>query len=130
MEHYYKLLNIPAINNLEVFSSSWYKYSRQDVDINTKRAAVKDLTKKWIDWEQETQLLYSKMYKELIAINEIAAANFLQNYINDVNEELRQAQQKQVELETINYDAIEIVREQDDYEKQYIKKIKKIYKGR
>jgi hypothetical protein len=31
------------------------------------------------------------MYKELIALNEVAAANFLENYINDVSEELRQA---------------------------------------
>lgn len=79
--------------------------------------------KKWIEWEEDTKSLYQKMYNELIALNEVAAASFLENYINDVSEELRQAQQKQIELETINYDAIEIIKEQQHYYNKYKKKI-------
>lgn len=69
-------------------------------------------------------LLYQNLYKELLNLAELAAANFLENYINDVSEELRQAQQKLIELETINYDAIEIIKEQQHYLNKYKKKIK------
>lgn len=124
LEHYYKLLNVPPAAETNVFSSSWYKYTQQEVDTNTKRTAVRDIMKKWIDWETETKTLYQNMYKELIALNEVAAASFLKNYINDVLEELQQAQQKQIELETINYDAVEIIKEQQHYEKKYKKKLK------
>ena len=47
--------------------------------------------KKWIEWEEDTKSLYQKMYNELLTLNEVAAASFLENYINDVSEELRQA---------------------------------------
>ncbi len=124
IEHYNKLLNVPAAAEIEVFSQSWYKYTRQEVDTNTKRTAIQNIMKKWVNWEQETKSLYQNMYKELIALNEVAAANFLENYINDVSEELRQAQQKLIELETINYDAIEIIKEQQHYLNKYKKKIK------
>ena len=107
IEHYQKLLNVSPITEMEIFPQSWYKYSRQDVETNTKRSAIQDLMKKWIVWEKETKILYQNMYKELLNLAELAAASFLENYINDVSEELRQAQQKLIELETINYDAIE-----------------------
>ena len=122
-EHYSKLLNNSSAAEIEVFPQSWYKHTRQDVDTNTKRTAIKDIMKKWIEWEEDTKSLYQKMYNELLTLNEVAAASFLENYINDVSEELRQAQQKQIELETINYDAIEIIKEQQHYYNKYKKKI-------
>jgi len=34
-----------------------------EVDTNTKRSAVKDSMKKWVDWEKETKVLLEASYK-------------------------------------------------------------------
>ena len=52
-QHYFryhnKLIKDKEIDtDLEVIPRSWYNYERKDVDINTKRNAVKEGYEKWI----------------------------------------------------------------------------------
>ena len=55
INHYNKL--IPEVTNNSLTSSSilpnnWYNYTREDVDINTKRNAVKSGLEKYVHWER------------------------------------------------------------------------------
>lgn len=112
--HYHKLIADNPIEKSQVIPISWYKYTRMDVDINTKRTAIKDLIKKWVDWEKETKDLLETSYKELYELGEIAAAIEIQTFICDVDDELRQAQELQINLESMNYDMPQIIAEQSN----------------
>jgi len=49
------------------------------------------------------------MYKELFELGEIAAANKINCFICDVDEELKHAEKKFIKLETLGYDIGTIV---------------------
>jgi len=63
------------------------------------------------------------MRQELYNIGEVAAASFIDIYIEDVTKELCHAQKKLVRFETIGYDIIKIIEWQDEWEKKYNKKL-------
>ena len=128
MKHYFRLLNPIMENKTNNFLSSWYKYSMQSIDINTKRSSIKDLVGKWIEWEKDTKKLYEEMYLELTNLREISAADELQKYIQDVTKELSFIQKKQLDLEAIGYDLGIIIDWQADIKKKYKKKIKFLFK--
>lgn len=82
------------------------------VDSATKRNSIKSMMEKWIEWEKTTKKLYQQKYQELYEIGEIAAADKVKCYICDVDEELKHAEKKFIQLETMNYDLSVIVQEQ------------------
>lgn len=112
LRHYHRLLQVQQ-EQQEVIPAQWYKYSSQDVDVNTRRNALKDLMKKWIDWEKETKKIYQEMWNELTNIGEIAAANYVNKFVDDVSEELSAAQQELLEYEITNYDMVFVVGEKE-----------------
>ena len=79
------------------------------VDSATKRNSIKSMMEKWIEWEKTTKKLYQQKYQEF---GEIAAADKVKCYICDVDEELKHAEKKFIQLETVNYDLSVIVQEQ------------------
>ena len=121
--HYHKLIKCNEITSKSLIPDSWYKYTSMDVDANTKRNAIKDLTEKWINWEKETKILYQSMRLELISIGEVAAALELDKYIIDVSTELEHAEKEFIKLNTIGYDLIEIESWQESMSKKYKKKL-------
>lgn len=102
--HYHKLLKLNELEQPKIIPDTWRKYSTPDVDVNTKRNAVKDLMNKWVTWERDTKKLYQEMRQELCAIGEVAAALKIDCYICDVDEELIWAEKKWMKLETLGYD--------------------------
>ena len=121
LSHYFKLLKIGDMQHEELVPASWYKYSSQDVDIGTKRNTIKELMTKWINWEKETKQLYESLYIELIGITEVAAALYLIKIIEDVSEELSQAQKMLLDLEAIGFNLENIIDWQPSLQKNYIK---------
>ena len=124
INHFNKLIEEEIIENPDVIPSSWYRYSRQEVDANTKRNAVKSGIEKWVAWESETKDLYEKMHKELMEIGEVAAANKLSCYIHDTDCELKWAQRKHIDLLTSDYSIGYILGEQDHLHDWYKRKMK------
>lgn len=120
--HYHKILQL-NISSQTIIPNTWYQYTSQDVDINTKKKAIKDLVTKWVLWESETKKLYQKMQHELYNIDEEAAALEINKYILDVTEELSFAEAQLILLDTINYDLIEITSWQKSMNKKYKKKL-------
>lgn len=121
-KHYFKLLPTEDITKPKLIPETWYKYTTMAVDGGTKRNTIKDLTEKWIKWEQETKKLYQEMRQKCIEINEVAAALYIDKYICDVSKELSHAQKQLIDFETIGYDLIEITKQQEDLYKKYTKK--------
>jgi hypothetical protein len=89
LNHFNRLIEEDVIENPDIIPSSWYRYTRQEVDVNTKRNAVKSGIEKWVAWEEETKDLYEKMYNELLSLGEVAAAKKISCFIHDVDCELK-----------------------------------------
>lgn len=122
IDHYNKLIPDIRFENEEIIPSSWYQYTRQDVDINTKRNAVKMAFDKWEEWESATKKYFEEMYKELLNLNEIDSANKVCDMVSDVSDELKWVQRKKLELESADYGIGFILGEQAFYHDFYAKK--------
>ena len=99
MTHYNMLIPVEPMNRPDVIPDSWYRYMRQDVDAGTKRNGKEVGIRKWVEWERETKKFYQDMWKELIDIGEVAAAQFISRYISAVDEELKCAEREHMNLE-------------------------------
>ena len=124
INHYNRLVEEENIPNPDTIPASWYRYTRQEVDANTKRNAVKNGIEKWVAWEKETKELYQRMYHELEELGEIAAAKMLCCYIKSVDKELKWAERKHINLETADYSIGYILGEQDHLHDWYKEKMR------
>lgn len=123
VNHYNKLIPETQFDNPDIIPESWYRYERKDVDMSTKKNAIKQGLERWVEWETETKRLYSDMYKEMMANGSVASAKFLCEYIADVDEELSNATKYWLYKESMNYDMSVIVSEQKDKAEHYKKKM-------
>ena len=124
INHFNRLIEEDTIPNPNIIPSSWYRYTRQEVDANTKRQAVKQGIEKWVAWETETKDLYQQMYRELMDIGEVAAAEKVSCFICSVDKELKWAQRKHINLVAADYSIGYILGEQDHLHDWYVKKMK------
>ena len=88
--------------------------------------AVKNGLTLWVSWEEETKKLYESLYKELCSLDEIASANLLIDYINDVSQEVKDAQGYLINKISTGFDMVDIVQEQHKKHKKYKKLINDI----
>ena len=133
LNHYYhrhhsKLIKEKPVTDPKLIPNSWYSYTREDVDITTKRNSVKTGLEKWIQWEEDTLALYSKMYKELFALGEIADAEYVADLIEDVSDELAQAKSLYIKKKSTDFDIISIMDDQEPKAIMYWEKIKTIWR--
>ena len=122
--HYFKLLEIGELKQPNLIPDTWFKYTTLAVDTSTKRNAVKELMTKWVNWEKETKKLYEELHQELTNLREIAAAKYLEKFIDDVTDELKHAQKKFIKLETIGYDIVTIIEWQQPMYRKFKKRMK------
>lgn len=129
--HYYikkynKLLPEFRFENPNIIPQDWLAYYRQQVNMKTKRSAVKEGLDQWIKWEGSTCTLYEKMYKELIDLGEFAAAEEISKLIKEVEEELQTAEQYQLNKLSIDYDMTSIIEEQKSLHNKYKEMCKEV----
>lgn len=127
LTQYNKLIPDVKFEAPELIASNWFKHTREEVDTNTKRKGIKELTQAWINWELETQKNLNIYYKELYNLNEISAALKIAQFLVDVDNELKIARNKYISLEAIDYDIVSIAEEQENLYNKYVKKIKHIF---
>ena len=126
LKHYNKLIREDKPNNPATIPQSWYKFTRQDVDTNTKKNAVQAGFTKWVTWERDTKSIYEALYKELVNLGNIDASLFVADLIRDVSEELVEAEQYLTDLETDGYNISDIIIWQSELVHKYTKKIAKL----
>lgn len=114
-----KIINISPPDDPQIISPTWYKYTKFAVDISTKKNGIRDLVKKWYEWEKETLKLWETYYKELYEQKEIFAATYIQRLIEEVGAELLRAETLYINLDSINYDMSQIIAEQPQLCQRY-----------
>lgn len=119
LNHYNKLIEESIIDSPDIIPTSWYRYDRQDVDVNTKRSAVRTGIEKWLSWEEETKALYGEMYRELMGVDEVATAKKIRKLICAVDKELKCAYRKSIELKDVDYSIGYILGEQQKLHDMY-----------
>lgn len=129
LSHCNKMIHENVVEQPEIIPNNWYKFTKIEVDVNNKRSAVKDLMKKWVEWEKETKTLLELSYKQLYELGEIDCALKIAYFIKDVSKELADAQEIHINLESMGYDIVYIIDWQPDLYKQYCKRIKEIHEG-
>jgi len=118
-----KLIKEKKVDDPELIPKSWYQYEKSDVDLSTKRNAVKSGLEKWLKWEKDTLDLYKKMYIELSEIGEVNDACFVECLIKDVEEEICEINQYYINQKMMDFDMSYILCDQDKKEHKYKKKI-------
>ena len=114
------------MNYSNVIPPSWYSHTRYEVDANTKRTAVHDGFKKWIDYEKDTKQFLLDMAQRLEQANEREAARKLDYLIDHVENEIEHAEEKVMALENSGYDMNFILQQQDKLKSKYAKKIREL----
>ena len=112
INHYHQLIPESKDDNPDIIPNTWYKYSRFDVDVQTKKNAIKTAMDKWVSWEKSTKEKLEGYYCELLDLNEISTAIFLTQFIEDVDCELKWAERKQLDLMSVDYDMSYIMEQQ------------------
>lgn len=126
LTHYNKIPLDIKVDDPHIIPEKWFKYSRQDVDNATRKAAIQQGFERWVNWEKQTKVVYQGYYKELITLGEIDAANEVMKYVEDVSYELKQAEQKYLELKMIDFNINDIMVEQKEIHNEYKKKVRGI----
>lgn len=124
INHFNMMIPIVNIENPEIIPTSWFMYSRKDVDSSTRKKAIATAFEKWVDWENESKELYEKMYKESVAIDEIAAAMKIKELVCDVDQELKCAERMFLSLRAVDYDQSYVYETQDCLHEEYREKEK------
>ena len=126
INHYSMLIPDIRIDTPDVIPESWFNHVREDVDVNTKRSAVKSGLEMWRDWEKETKRLYEDMYKELMSLGEVSACNKVNELICGVDKELKKVERYVLNKQAIDYNMSSIISEQMRKHDKYEKKMKKL----
>lgn len=125
INHFNKLIPEKDIESVNVIPMSWYRYKRDEVDITTRRNAVKTGVETWVAWETQTKDAYEKAYKDLFDLGEVAAALKIACFLEEVDRELKCAQRKHLHLLSIDFDPVSIEEEQECLHDKYESKIGK-----
>ena len=123
INNYCKLISELVSENPHSIPENWLRYSREEVDNNTKRNAIKTAFSQWVEWENGTLKMYEKAYCELMDIDDIATALFVKNLIQKVQKELKYARRKQLDIKSIDYDMSIIVSKQTEIHDCYKEKL-------
>ena len=126
IKHYGTLIQNERVTDPEIIPATWIKGIREAVDPATRKEALSAAIDTWIDWEEQTKALYNECYAELMRLGDMAAADFILSYINDVEEEIVFAKEERIKKNAINFDIVSIVEEQDSWIKTFRKKIRKL----
>lgn len=126
IDHYNKLIPKFEVSQPKIIPDTWYGNQRRTVDASTKRNAVKSGMEAWAKWERDTKDLYQTLYKELIDAEEIAAARFIECFIDDVDEEVKCTEREKIGLESTGYDIVHIIESQNLIHDKYKKKLEKL----
>ena len=111
-QHHHILItsdNPPQVDilNLDILERPNDKLSQDD-----KIHLIQYALKEWIEWEKKSKVIYEDSYRNLVDMSEIAAADFVLQYVKDVDKELRDAELLYRVRDGIDWDLATIYDEQ------------------
>ena len=127
INHTGKLIRDLEIENIKEIPESWYNYSKQDVDNNTRKQYIKDIFAKWVSWLRDTKQMYQDKFKTLTDNKYIACANKVNDLIKKVDKELKYISRQMLEYQSVDWDLQYLVWKQDCIHEEYAEKEKEIH---
>ena len=112
-----------SLTSFSILPSNWYDYKREDMDVNTRRSAVKSGIEKYVRWEEDTKKFLEDMYTQAIQQGFVAIGIQIKKYICSVEQEIEKAKITYLELKATDYDMPTIVSKQQGLIKKYKKKL-------
>ena len=106
---YGKLIYMDKIDNPEVIPQTWYNYSTDDVNTQTKIQSIKNGFETWVNWEKEVIDILKVEYGKAFEDDDIYAMNVIMDILVDVMDEWENAKEKLRNLEVTDYDMTEII---------------------
>lgn len=115
-----------SLTSFSIIPENWFGYTREDVDINTRRNAVKSGLEKYVHWEKETKKFLQDMYTQATQQGYVGIAMQIKKCIKSVEEEIKHANKSYLQIKATEYDMPTIVAKQDYLIKKYKKKLHQI----
>lgn len=128
-KHHNMLIQDSQVSDPEIIPLDWKDKLRTDISPKDLPRLASYAQNRWVLWERRTKELLQQSYKDLISIGEIASAEFVFKYIEDVDEELAYAESEMLLLESTGYDMSYIADIQNDLFEKYSKKKVKVGDG-
>ena len=119
INHYNKLIAEKTVGDPNLIPDSWYRYTREDVDPETKKTAIKNAMTEWIRWETSTLSKLQQAHLDLYDDGEVASAKLIGKFIKDVEKELKCAKRLYLDLTATNFDMCYILDMQKDIHDKY-----------
>lgn len=91
-QHHHGILFANNPPQIDIFDSSVFRKSNEELTPKDKVYIIQKGMKEWIEWEQGSKEIYKDAYHGLLDISEVASADFVLRYVNDVNRELKDAE--------------------------------------
>lgn len=96
------------------------------VDTATKRMAVRDMFKRWVNWESSTLSSLQAHAQALYSTGDIVCADYIGRMAQDVADELKTATGMMIDLEAVDYDMTAILDRQPALHRKYKHKLQEI----
>lgn len=122
VKHHNMIIQDSHISDPEIIPPAWQNKSRTDVSPKDLPKLASYAQNRWALWERRTKDLLQQSYNDLMSLGEIASAEFIVNYIKDVDDELAYAESEMLLLESTGYDMSYIADVQNDLFEKYSKK--------
>ena len=126
LNHCNKLILNSTTEAVNEIPTSWYNYTRLDVDNETRKTYVKRIYEDWYKWEKETKEFLEEQFKILTDNKQIASADKVNCLIQGVDQELKRLTRKMLEYRAVNYDLDYIMYCQPEMHEHFKEKTKDI----
>ena len=91
-QHHHILITSDNPPQVDILSLGMLKQSSDQLSPENRAYLIRYAMKEWIEWEKESKIMYEDAYHNLVDMSEIAAADFVLQYVRDVDKELKDAE--------------------------------------
>ena len=91
-QHHHMLITSNNPPQVDILNIGILKQHNDELSPDNKIYLIQYAMKEWIEWEKESKIMYEDAYRNLVDMSEIATADFVLQYVRDVDKELRDAE--------------------------------------
>ena len=92
VQHHHMLITANSPPSIDILNLGILQESNGNLSPDDRVYLIQYGMKEWIKWEEESKVIYENAYRDLMDISEVAAANFIMQYVRDVDKELKNAE--------------------------------------
>lgn len=116
-QHHHILITSDNPPQVDILNLGMLKEPNDKLSPDNKIYLIQYAMKEWIEWERESKIIYEDAYRILVDMSEIATAEFVLEYVKDVDKELRDAELLYRVRDAIDWDLATIYDKQARMEK-------------